>query len=207
MDLRAVLTGDLVDASRASNASAYIQHLKSVLHQVSQSIPSSFDNFRGDGFQLVPNAPADAFRCAVLIRAGLIAASPTKDRWDARIAISVEKSDEDVLGEAFVSSGRTLDRMSSKSPNLVFKSSIRPLSESYELSTELISDFIDSWTKTEAEIYFTYALLGAGDHSGVAKQLSKSRSTISKGLSRAKSKLIDKFIDNTSRSIRKLSNG
>jgi hypothetical protein len=207
MTLQAVLTGDLVDSRKSTTPDAYVSKLKSLISDAFPVPLSSVDLFRGDGFQIIPQQPAQAFRCAVLLRAGLIAASPKKERWDARMAIALGRDDRAALGDVFVLSGVTLDQMTKRSPTMVFRSTDRETTEKYDLATELVSSIIDGWTAVEANTYWTYSLLEGEGHQAVADHLGKSRTTIAKALGRAQAHLIDRFLDYTACSIRELQNG
>lgn len=93
MTIKAVLTGDLVHSQAARDVLAYVDGLHEVLRKLEGRFAFQAETYRGDGFQLVPGDASEAMRCAVLLRAGLIAASPATERWDARIAVGLGQVD------------------------------------------------------------------------------------------------------------------
>ncbi|UZM12135.1 hypothetical protein LZV00_15405 [Pseudomonas kielensis] len=112
MTIKAVLTGDLIHSQHSHDTLAYIEGLSRVLATLSERYGASAETFRGDGFQLVLGQPALAFDCALALRAGLIAASPKGERWDARVAVGIGAAPVDKgYGEVFVLSGQGLDSM------------------------------------------------------------------------------------------------
>jgi hypothetical protein len=193
MHIKAVLTGDLINSQTAQDTMAYLNALKSVLKQLNAPFNIKADTFRGDGFQVIPKNPALALHCAIALRAGLIAASPAKERWDARIAIGVgEAETRHQYGEAFVLSGQGLDSM--KRSSLAFFCSHEELRARIELPTEFVAAIIDKWTVVEAKTYYVQLLKGL-DQQDTAKALKKSRVTVNKALQRAQSRLVDRYLE------------
>jgi hypothetical protein len=196
MTIKAVLTGDLIHSQAADDTLAYIDGLKTVLSELDKHYGIKAETYRGDGFQLVPKHPELAFHCAVALRAGLIAASPQGERWDARVAIGIGLTTRvgQSYGEAFVLSGQGLDSMK-KSTLTVFSSDPRLL-ERTELTTEFVGAIIDEWTVVEAQTYFLHLIKGL-DQQGTARFLSKSRVTVNKALQRAHARLLDRYLQCT----------
>jgi hypothetical protein len=193
MAIKAVLTGDLINSQTAQDTMAYVNALESVLKQLKAPFNIKADTFRGDGFQVIPKHPAHALRCAIALRAGLIAASPAKERWDARVAIGIgEAETKQHYGEAFVLSGQGLDNM--KRSSLAFFCSNEELRARIELPTEFVAAIIDKWTAVEAKTYYIQLLKGL-DQQDTAKALKKSRVTVNKALQRAQSRLVDRYLE------------
>ncbi len=204
MPIKAVLTGDLIDSQTAENTMAYLKALEAVLKTLKAPFNIKADTFRGDGFQVIPKHPERALRCAVALRAGLIAASPAEERWDARIAIGLgEAESKKHFGEAFVLSGQGLDSM--KRSTLGFFCSNEELLARIELATEFVAAIVDKWTVVEAQTYYVQLVKGL-DQQGTAQALNKSRVTVNKALQRAQSRLIDRYLDNTENWIKELIN-
>jgi len=113
VNLKAVLTGDLIDSRAMRDPNAFIARLKTLLGELGAHFDAQAETFRGDGFQVVMRHAQDAFDCAVAIRAGLLAASAPGERWDARLALGISQDDTAAqpYSEAFVLSGRGLDGM------------------------------------------------------------------------------------------------
>lgn len=197
----AVLTGDLVQSTLAQSPKHFVQRLHELLAEAQQrpSYGATTETFRGDGFQLSLTKPEAAAECALLLRAGLIAASPSKtERWDARIAIgfgTAARPDE-TFSEAHICSGRGLDQMSRSHLELLGEPEAFRLAVG--VATAFVDDTINHWTISEAEAYFE--LLRAPDsHQAIAERLNKSRPTISKALRRAKAALLDQYLTDTAR--------
>lgn len=194
MAIMAVLTGDLIHSQTVRDTSAFINGLKNLLQQLDRLYGVQAEIFRGDGFQLVPKRPELAFSCAVALRAGLIAASPDAERWDARVAIGLgADGTPQHFGEAFVLSGQGLDRM--KKSTLGVFSRHAALLERAELPTAFAESIIEHWTPVEAQTYFLHLTQGL-DQQGLAEALGKSRVTITKALQRANARLMDRYLDN-----------
>ncbi|MCW3149015.1 hypothetical protein N8H22_10465 [Stutzerimonas stutzeri] len=189
----AVLTGDLIDSRSMHDTAAFIAHLKALLGELGIRYGAQVETFRGDGFQLVMPHAQDAFDCAVAIRAGLIAASPSGERWDARIALGLGHSAaaDQPYGEAFVLSGKGLDGM--KKETFCVFSNEASLLRCIELPTAFLAALIDRWTPVEAQTYFLH-LTERRDQQAIAEQLGKSRVTVTKALQRADARLVDRYL-------------
>jgi len=192
MTHKAVLTGDLMHSQTVSDTQAYLDGLQRVLTALGARYGLNTDTYRGDGFQVVPENAIHGFECALAIRAGLIAASPDGERWDARIAIGVGPSASGKhYGEAFVLSGQGLDGM--KKLTLAVFSHDASLLRAAGLVTEFVAATLDKWTVVEAQAYYAH-LLGTGDQQTIAENLGKSRVAINKALQRGQAKLLDRYL-------------
>jgi hypothetical protein len=192
MTTQAVLTGDLTHSQIVSDTQAYLSGLKSVLAALKKTYGLTIDTYRGDGFQVVLKHTHQAFECALAIRAGLIAASPAGERWDARIAVGVGAATAGRnYGEAFVLSGQGLDGM--KKLSLALFSHDASLLRGAELVTEFVAAIVDKWTVVEAQAYHAH-LLGVGDQQSIAENLGKSRVAINKALQRGQARLLDRYL-------------
>lgn len=192
MTLKAVLTGDLMHSQAVSDTQAYLDGLQTVLTALDKHFTLDIDTYRGDGFQVVPRQVDQAFDCALAIRAGLIAASPPGERWDARIAIGIGLSAAGRgYGEAFVLSGQGLDGM--KKLSLAVFSHDQAFLRCTALVTEFVAAIVDKWTVVEAQACYAH-LLGAGDQQSIAEKLGKSRVAINKALQRGQARLLDRYL-------------
>ena len=192
MTIAAVLTGDLIDSQGVENTQDYISQLRTALSKLLPFCAFSHELYRGDGFQLTLESAADAVRCAVMLRAALIAASPEHERYDARIAIGIGHAPEsNRYGEAFVLSGQGLDGMKKESLALFTHSA--SLLEHLELPTAFAARIIESWTRVEAETWWLHATMNASQKA-LAEHMGKSQVTVHKALQRAEAPLIDRFL-------------
>lgn len=192
MATRAVLTGDLIHSRKTATLKAYGERLRSVLSTLDEMLDIQAEITRGDQFQVVPHHPENALLCAVLIRAALIGASPQGERWDARIAVGVGAPEsENDYGEAFIMSGKGLDRM--KRQTMTFHSRRKSLRDRLELSTQLVAGIIDRWTSVEAMTYYAYRT-NKRELENAAKALDKTIPTVSKALKRAHAKVLDLYV-------------
>ena len=129
----AVLTGDLIDSSRFEDTTLdrAFARLSTAVDEMSRWFEpgwiSSLQRFRGDGWQLAMNRAAYALRVALMIRAALKAGDevigvrrqPGHLHLDTRIFIGIGQGPaaeqnplHAVMGEAFQTSGRGLDQLS-----------------------------------------------------------------------------------------------
>jgi class 3 adenylate cyclase len=192
MTMKAVLTGDLIHSQTADDTQAYLEGLQKILATLAQHYALEADTYRGDGFQISLHDTRHAFECALALRAGLIAASPKGERWDARIALGIgpDTSGRD-YGEAYVLSGQGLDGMKKLTLG-VFCNDVSFMSRA-ELVTEFAAAILDKWTVVEAQAYYAH-VLGTGDQQSIASQLGKSRVAINKALQRGQARLLDRYL-------------
>ncbi|SEN32032.1 hypothetical protein SAMN04487857_113148 [Pseudomonas sp. ok272] len=205
MAIKAVLTGDLIHSQTVDNTLAYIAGLETVLRTLERRYGADVETYRGDGFQLVLKQPEHVFHCALALRAALIAASPSGERWDARLAIGIGSAQSTQgYGEAFVLSGQGLDGMK-KSTLAVFSNDERFL-ERTELVTEFVGAIIEQWTQVEAQTYGVH-LITESHQAETAQRLGKSRVTVNRALQRAQARLLDRYLERTRLWIGELAHG
>jgi hypothetical protein len=205
MAIKAVLTGDLIRSRKTVDAAAYVDSLRAVLRHLRPYFGIKPNTFRGDGFQVVPHSPGDAFRCALALRAGLIGCSPAGERWDARVAVGIGSAERRAgFGEAYVMSGQGLDTMK-KSTLAVFSKDAKLL-ERVELATAFAATIIDKWTVVEAQTFYVHLLQGV-DQKTTAAVLGKSRVSVNKALQRAQARLLERYLNCTQDWIEELTNG
>ena len=204
MPLLAVLTGDLVDSTRVSEAAAFRQRLSELVGVIAETFQAQTQLYRGDGFQLAIGPEVNAFRVAVLLRAGLICASPDgRERWDARIAIAFGPGDfppESQSSEAHVQSGRALDGM--KKGRLRVHADDEVLRLATGTATAFADDILNQLTTAEAQALY-YHVLEGGSHQDIADRLGKKRPTVTQALQRARYQLLDRYIGDMDRLVRK----
>jgi hypothetical protein len=158
----AVLTGDIIKSSRLSPSD--LESVRSTLTGAINGVrrwkrglvQGKPEFYRGDAWQLLLADPALALRVGIHLRASLRAAGLA----DTRVAIGlgqVEKiSSERVslsMGQAFVLSGKALDRMTRYSGMTIeVPNSAGPLSGWLQVVGHLCDALIGQWTMRQAEL-------------------------------------------------------
>jgi len=192
MTIAAVLTGDLIDSQGVEDTQDYINQLRDALQQLQAVCPFQYELYHGDGFQLTLDVAADAVRCAVLLRAALIAASPEHERYDARIAVGIgQAAAVNRYGEAFVLSGQGLDTMKKDSLGLFTHDA--SLLDRLELPTAFAARVIEQWTRVEAQTWWLHTTL-AVSQKALAEHMDKAQVTVHKALQRAEAALMDRYL-------------
>ena len=158
--LRAVLTGDVVDSSQlgAEQRRALPGILKDaaaeLLKAFPKAIPGPIAIFRGDSWQLIVSNPVVSLRAGLLFRSHVIAAGGSGPRLDTRMAIAVDTVDfvpagrlSEGDGAAYRASGAALDNLDNGF-RMSFVAAGAP-----ELSTAavgLLDAIVQDWTALQA---------------------------------------------------------
>lgn len=156
--LGAVITGDIIGSTRYT-AEQRLQIRKVLLRcGEMQHLPYPVQVFQGDSWQLYITKPAGVLRTAVLMRAGLLALLPgmkVLSRMSLAVGM-VDSAGESGDGEAYILSGRNLEKITRKSPSKM----VITLGESFRLPVVQVEsiqviltglDFITSrWTYLQA---------------------------------------------------------
>jgi len=177
----AVLTGDIIDSTILS--SDRLQQARHVVLDAARTFeqrrPSGLGGgaefFRGDAWQLMLCKPGGALRLALLIRARL----RSELGADTRISIGiggVDLIDPDrtslSLGEAFVLSGRALDKMTGYfEMTATLPESAGVPAQWLPVMAHLCSGLVQSWTRRQAEIVACALLLEQPTHARIAEAL------------------------------------
>jgi len=158
----AVLTGDIIQSSLLSPTqlesvrSSLISAINAARRWKRGLVQGKPEFFRGDAWQLLLTDPAMALRVGIYLRACLLA----RGLADSRVAIGLgeveEVSYERVslsTGQAFVLSGKALDRMTRYSNMTIEVShSVGPLSGWLPVAGHLCDSLIGQWTTRQAEL-------------------------------------------------------
>jgi len=176
----AILTGDIIESSRVLGSGLLLERMKALrteLERAGYVKQGYFEIFRGDSFQLSPADPSDAMLVAIIIRAGLFAQEqPNEDRaevavglkqgFDARIAIGVGDAGftstriSESSGEAYLLSGRRLDRMKEEQRTLAAATWDNDLGRHLDISSMLADVLISSWSANSATAVYRQLLYG-----------------------------------------------
>lgn len=200
--MKGIITGDIVDSSQIS--AEYRGELLKCLNTMGDELqcvtPFSMELFRGDSFQLLIDEPSAAIKIAILLRAGLIRHTASKENgmWDARISLgigNVEFLSERIVtsdGEAFHYSGRQLDEMGKQ--RLAVKTPWQDVNDELALSTAFIDDIINGWSSKQAGMIYL-ALRQDTPKKDIAKLIGTSVQNVRNVLSSAKESLVRKYIE------------
>lgn len=204
MPLLAVLTGNLVGSTRGPAPAPFRQRLGELVEVIAEKFQAQTQLYRGDGFQLAIGPEVNAFRLAVLLRAGLICAGPDgRERWDARIAIAFGQGSfppENQSSDAHVKSGRALDGL--KKSHLIVHADDQTLRLATGAASAFADDILSQLTTAEAQALY-YHVLEGGSHQDIADRLGKKRPTVTQALQRARYQLLDRYIGDMDRLVRK----
>lgn len=180
MELKAVLTGDIVNSTKLKPVAEkkLIKILQTVLANY------QFEFYRGDSFQVFVKNAEEALEIALLCRTAAISISKSDQdiKSDIRISIGIGmvqlpvKNLATAKGSAFVLSGRAFDEFLKTDARL----SIAVENGLANTAVEIISDYLNQLFKVmtykQAEVIFE--LLQHKTQQEVAKFLKKSKSTI-----------------------------
>jgi len=158
----AVITGDIIDSRKVSDASVWLNPFKKLLNVWGAS-PQLWEMYRGDSFQLKIEDASAALWHAICIKA-LIKSVVVSDaegkqgRVDVRMAIGIgeegfktERITEN-NGEAFIRSGDQFELLSSEKVNLMVQSPWPDQDEDMNLKLRLALTIMDNWSVNSAEL-------------------------------------------------------
>jgi hypothetical protein len=210
---RAVLTGDLVDSTKASPSA--VDHAMSILSGAAAEVAdwryanieepvgnTYFTRFRGDGWQILVSIAAFDLRAALFLYARL-AACP--DLPATRIAVGVSSVDHvpgpdlsDAHGPAFAVSGRALaemergERLRMAGSRMGDDDTTRPIITAF---VGLLDDRIADWTPEQAEAMACVLPPEAPTQSAIAATLGITPQALSSRLSGARWRSIRQLLD------------
>ena len=182
----AVVTGDLVDSSKApaTDRDRVLKEMRSVFRSVETDITGlgDFQIFRGDSFQTVLEEPAHALKTALLLRCSCL----LQVGLDMRLAVGVgsveyrsRKSVGEGIGPAFTLSGHSLDEM--RDPRrLVIATQDDAVNSEMNALTALLDAVVDGWS-TNAIVTVTKRLHGKKQQA-IADELKISQSAVNQRL-------------------------
>ena len=203
MKIVSVITGDIVGSSLGNDSQrrAMLDVIENSVEEMQGvfDAPLQLEFFRGDAFQIMAERPQKALLIAVLLRAALCGNTP-KDNlyvWDARMAIgvggvtyltdSLAKSN----GDAFVYSGRTLDKMWNE--RLAIKTQWETINEEFSVSTPFADDLISRWTRVQSDVIYDYLLYNV-TQGQIAREKGMTPQNVSKVLKTGRVELIINYV-------------
>jgi hypothetical protein len=184
MVIEAIITADIVNSSllRATEMEELIAALNALIHPYAKK----HEFYRGDSFHTLLNNPEDGLELATLIRLCARKMQPIrlKQSLDVRIAIGLGEIDMPVrklstaTGEAFVLSGRELDKLSQTEQRLSIVTPSTSANDSFQILSEYSDLLLSNVSTTQSEVMFL--LLNGSKESLVAEQLKKTQPTINR---------------------------
>ena len=200
--IKGVITGDIIESSaiHLKYRDFLLASIGKIADELSAIGPLKMEFFRGDSFQMVIDAPENAMKIAVLLRAGLKSHTPAESKkpWDARLSLGVGSisyhAEQIVLsdGEAFQYSGRELDEMGKR--RLMVKTRWADVNEELRVNTAFADEVISSWSVPQSQAVYQALLYGTSQKE-LADKFHTSAQNVSKLLSAAKASLIQMYID------------
>ena len=189
MEIRAVLTCDLVDSSKLNSEDrlTLINRIKNFAELLSDQKQTEYLVYRGDSLQGLLNDPSQALRHALYLKAYIkaykIATSKRSTEADIRISIGTGQIDfkgESLLdsdGQAFHNSGRTLDSMKKKGRTLMLTTPDENINKEWDVMLSLLEEVVDQWTIPSAEI--VWRLIKGMDDKHIQQKLEISQPAVS----------------------------
>lgn len=182
--IEAILTADIVNSSllRATETEELIAALNALIHPYAKK----HEFYRGDSFHTLLNEPETGLELAALLRLCVRKMQPShlKKPLDIRIAIGLGEIDTPVrklstaTGEAFVLSGRELDKLSQTDQCLSLVTTSNSANEAFQILSEYSDWLFSNISTTQAEVILP--LLNGYTETLVAEQLKKAQPTINR---------------------------
>ncbi|GHC20901.1 helix-turn-helix domain-containing protein [Aidingimonas halophila] len=193
----AVLTGDVIQSRKIPDSRRLFDVLDTILAQLAERYDGKGERYRGDGFQLAITQPERGLTAAIMLRAALIQHSDDAQRWDARVAIAIGRSqwsDQQPVSEAnddpFIRSGQTLDEMNA---HLGLSLPAGQDNDCLVLLTRFADEMIDDWSPHSAETVLL-TLQHNESQQAMAKRIGISQPGVHKRLRRARWPLLSDYL-------------
>ena len=136
--MKAILTGDIVNSRENTNPATWLTPLKKHLTSYGK-MPSKWEIYRGDSFQLEIDDPENALLSAIKIKALI----KRHDKLDVRIAIGIGQKTfnapriTESNGEAFIFSGETFNKLDKQKRTLALKTPWEDFNETMDIILRL----------------------------------------------------------------------
>src|SRR5882724_11423321 len=221
MTFHAIITGDIVSSGKIKPVTRekLYEAINDLLKGLKKKWIREYETYRGDSLQCAASSPENALRIALIIRSFLRAYNPTPSRskqmqkkkkrpvkgyfttsFDIRLAIGIGKADfinkkkiSNSDGEAFRSSGNTLDKLKKNNQRLAIKTFNKDFDRQNEPAILLLDGLIQKWTKNQAEL--VYYKLQNKKEDEIARLLGISQSAVNQRTKTAQWNAIDKLIE------------
>jgi hypothetical protein len=184
MVIEAIFTADIVNSSllRATELDEVLAAINALIFPYAKK----HEFYRGDSFHTLLNEPETGLELATLLRLCVRKMQPSrlKKPLDIRIAIGLGEIDTPIkklstaTGEAFVLSGRELDKLSQTEQCLSIVTKSNSANEAFQILSEYSDLLLANISYTQAEVL--YLLLNGFTETLVAEQLRKTQPTINR---------------------------
>jgi predicted DNA-binding protein YlxM (UPF0122 family) len=200
----AVLTSDIVHSTSMSpkDYALVMKSLKGLLQRQQQKYHCKFEIFRGDSFQILYPECATAMQSALSIRLYLQSGIDCPaSKLTQSLAIGKVKVLSDTLGssigEAFILSGRELDKASRGSFLLNFPAQFDENIHTADLSlsTLFLRHLIDGLTEKQAEVLFYYINMDCPEQKSIAEMMNMTRQNVATHLKRGGAELVKAYLN------------
>lgn len=193
--LMSVLTGDIIGSSKLK--AGELAEVLTKLQQTYQAFEprvhgavSLFETYRGDSFQAVVQKPVEALKMILHLKTVIKKldfghaknSKAIKSPLDFRIALGIgcvdnlPQSMSKVGGEAFVFSGRTLDKMKGKRQKTALQCAQESINQEFEVHFKFLDMLTDKWSIASAEV--VYFLLQDWKETDIATELNISQAAV-----------------------------
>ena len=190
--MNAVITADIVEYSKLSKPEADrllkdLHELFESLDEVRTNLNSTFSIKRGDSVQVEIDKPEEALVIALLLKTRVNMMAPgnstsKKPEVDVRIAIGIGTINarrdrvNESAGEAYYSSGRTLDQMKNSKRFIAVITGDPGTDSELETEMKLLEVIMSGWKRTSAEV--VYWKLWDRDENQIAAELKISQPAV-----------------------------
>jgi hypothetical protein len=195
----AVLTTDIVHSTQlnATDYSAVMTTLEKLLKSHELKYECKFEIFRGDSFQVLYPNIIDAMKSALSIRLFLQSGidCPAVKLTQSLATGSIDKASTKLsssLGEAFILSGRALDKASRG--DLIVNISSNVGANDLTISTLFLHHLLDGLTEKQAEVLYYYIDFDFPEQQSIADHMNMTRQNITAHLKRSGAELVKAYL-------------
>lgn len=195
----AVLTTDIVHSTQlnATDYSAVMTALEKLLKSHELKYECKFEIFRGDSFQVLYPNVIDAMKSTLSIRLFLQSGidCPAVKLTQSLATGSIDKASTKLsssLGEAFILSGRALDKASRG--DLIVNISSNVGVNDLTISTLFLHHLLDGLTEKQAEVLYYYIDFDFPEQQSIADHMNMTRQNITAHLKRSGAELVKAYL-------------
>jgi hypothetical protein len=195
-----VLTADIVHSTKlnAKEYASVMQTLQKLLKSQAARYQCKFEIFRGDSFQILYTNIVDAMNSIISIRLYLQSGIECPAiKLTQSIAIGrVEQTSPNLsssLGEAFILSGRALDKSSRGDLVITFGTGVS--SKDLTISTLFLRHLLNGLTEKQAEVLYYYIDFDFPEQQIIADYMNMTRQNVATHLKRSGAELVKAYLE------------